>query len=104
MSPARAEDRWEPAVAAERLAEIHADVLDFVGRVDQAVTTGDLYYLVDKAAALQRSVTRLSDLAAELLDEGVDLSRHTTRIEDRLVRTGRLGYRVIRKLHPGASA
>lgn len=97
-------EKWRPAVAAQRLAEIHADVLDFVGRVDRGVVTGDMYYLVDKAASLQNAVKRLSELASELIDEDTDLHPHLARIEDQLVRTGRLGYPAIQKLHPGPTS
>jgi hypothetical protein len=96
------EDRWEPKVAAERLAEFHASVLDYVGRVDQAVTGGDLFYLLDKGQALVSAVERLMRLAEELREENTPLGPHLPVVEDYLVRAGQQGYRAIALLHPTA--
>lgn len=94
------EDRWEPRIAAERLAQYHANVLDYVGRVDQAVTDGDLWYLIDKGRTLAAAVDKLVGLAEELNDEQTPLQPHLPAIKSHLVRTGAQGYRVIAALHP----
>ena len=93
------EDRWEPRFAAERLAERHISVLDYVGRVDQAVSTADLYYLADKGRELIRAVESLVALADELVEERTGVAAYVPTIEAKLARWGR-DYRVARALHP----
>jgi hypothetical protein len=95
---------WEPKLAADRLAEHLADLLDYVGRVDQGVTTGDMHYLADKTRGVIRAATNLQELAGELIDEGTDVHPHLPAIEAYLVRAGQMGYRVTAALHPGGAA
>lgn len=97
-------ERWDPKMAAERLAEYHAEVLDYVGRVDQAVSGADLFYLADKSRSLVRTAQRLQELADELVEERANLAPHVPLIEDKLQRIGAMGYRVIQKLHPAPRA
>ena len=97
-------NRWPADIAADRLAEYLAEVLDYVGRVDQAVTTADLFYLADKGRSLVRAAQRLTDLADELVAERTPVAPYAAQIEDKLIRTGAMGYRVIQKLHPDPNA
>lgn len=92
--------KWDPRIAAERLAERHGGVLDYIGRVDQAVTNGDLFYLVEKAQCLVGATERLLTLANELLAENVALQPYLPLVEDYLVRAGQVGYRAAALLHP----
>jgi hypothetical protein len=94
---------WEPKLAADRLAEHLADLLDYVGRVDQAVTTGDLHYLADKARGVIRAATNLQELARELIDDSANVHPHLPAIEAYLARAGQMGYRVTAALHPSRS-
>lgn len=93
-------DRWQPRIAAERLAERHASVLDYVGRVDQAVTGADFHYLIEKGRELIRTTEALVALAEELQAENVPLHPYLPLVEDYLIRAGQVGYRAAARLHP----